>query len=86
MLKQILKHMNYYKYFTNNLCEYYPCHNIDNINCMFCYCPLYFIDCDCGNYTICGNGVKDCSDCVIPHDENSWEYITNQLKLHNINL
>ena len=33
---------NSYKYFENRGCKYYPCHrDIQNVNCMFCYCPLY---------------------------------------------
>ena len=31
-----------YRYFENKACKYYPCHaDIDHINCLFCYCPLY---------------------------------------------
>ena len=31
-----------YRYFENKECQYYPCHtNIEHINCLFCYCPLY---------------------------------------------
>ena len=27
--------------FENRECKYYPCHETDNINCLFCYCPLF---------------------------------------------
>lgn len=54
-------------YFENRSCTYYPCHNIENLNCKYCFCPLYLLK-DCGgNYRILDNGVKDCSNCVYPH-------------------
>lgn len=75
-----------YKYFKNNKCEYFPCHNtanIDNFNCLFCYCPLYtFEECN-GNYTILENGIKDCSQCLIPHKQ--YEFIVSKLIEHNNN-
>ncbi len=42
------------------------CHDMDEIDCRYCYCPLYHMDCG-GNFTIMAAGVKDCSDCTIPH-------------------
>jgi len=75
--------MENYKYFKNKDCEYYPCH--DNLfekdfNCLFCYCPLYqFKDCG-GNYFILPKGTKDCSNCLLPHNINNYEYIINKLK------
>ena len=33
---------NSYRFFENKECQYYPCHKgIENMNCLFCYCPLY---------------------------------------------
>lgn len=63
--------MAYFESFTNYQCEYFPCHQIDendynNFNCLFCFCPLYHLDCK-GDYTILDNGIKDCSNCLIPH-------------------
>lgn len=23
-------------------CEYYPCHDLENMSCSWCYCPFYF--------------------------------------------
>ena len=41
---------DHYKFFSHKQCEYYPCHPLDEINCLFCYCPLYILK-DCkGNY------------------------------------
>lgn len=79
---------NSYKFFQNNSCEYYPCHNgIKNINCMFCFCPLYKME-DCpGNYNyllINGNKVKDCSSCLFPHEPDNYNKIM-QILYSNIN-
>ena len=33
-----------YSFFQNSRREYFPCHHvsdIENFNCLFCYCPLY---------------------------------------------
>lgn len=70
------------KCFTNRSCEYFPCHDIgnrDDFNCLFCYCPLYFIECS-GNYTLLDDGRKDCSKCILPHlGEQGWEFINKML-------
>ena len=42
------------------------CHDMDTILCRWCYCPRYHTDCG-GNYTIMAAGIKDCSNCTIPH-------------------
>jgi Zn-finger protein len=71
--------MDNYKYFSNKKCEYYPCHKgLEEMNCLFCYCPLYLTECS-GNYTILDNGIKDCSNCSIPHDRNNYDYIIARL-------
>lgn len=61
----------YYRFYQNRSCEYFPCHRTgrpDKFSCQFCYCPLYLLGTDCGgNFRILDNGVKDCSDCLIPH-------------------
>ena len=74
-----------YKIFTNSDCEYFPCHeDIKNkeFNCLFCYCPLYFIECP-GAPKYLSNGLKDCMDCKIPHQgEKSWDIIRKCLDEH----
>ncbi len=68
-----------YKFFTNKECEFYPCHNTDRINCLFCFCPLYnYKDCG-GNFVILDNGIKDCSNCNLPHSEKGYNYIIQKL-------
>jgi Zn-finger protein len=70
-----------YKFFSNTECEYYPCHKIDEINCLFCYCPLYYKEEECGgNYVILPNGIKDCSNCLIPHYRGGYNYIIKKLR------
>ncbi len=71
-----------YRFYTNEACKYLPCHKVENVeefNCLFCYCPLYMLEEKCGgNFKIEG-GVKDCSNCLIPHKPNGYEYINNKL-------
>ena len=72
--------MEHYKYFCNKDCEFFPCHkNVkeEDFNCLFCYCPLYNTDCG-GNFTFI-NGIKDCSNCIIPHNRRNYDYIIGKL-------
>ena len=74
---------NKYKFFTHRKCEYFPCHSgVDKFNCLFCYCPLYNLDCD-GTYrhifvSLLEKGPKDCSLCTLPHTD--YEAILNKLR------
>ena len=74
---------NSYKFFQNKNCQYFPCHKTDHLNCLLCYCPIYFLDCQ-GSFTILENGVKDCSNCNIPHSEGGYDYIVKFIKEYNI--
>ena len=69
-----------YKFFSNTKCDYFPCHTVEDdtkFNCMFCYCPLYTLGDKCGgNYKYLDNGIKDCSECMIPHRHDSYDHIT----------
>jgi len=69
------------KFFVNKSCEYFPCHKTDdleNFNCLFCFCPLYKnMNCG-GNFKILKNGIKDCSNCLLPHY--NYEYIIDKIK------
>ena len=71
-----------YSFFCNAECEYFPCHKTndpENFNCLFCYCPLYALGDQCGgNFTYTENGVKDCSDCLLPHGRGSYSYIKSK--------
>ena len=67
-----------YRFFQNKDCEFFPCHNIKTLNCLFCFCPLYHLDCG-GDYKVLANGIKDCSDCNIPHGPNGYDYVIEKL-------
>jgi Zn-finger protein len=71
-----------FDFFSNKECEYYPCHDLEEINCLFCYCPLYNVDCD-GNYKILTGGIKDCSGCVFPHLRANYKKIINKIIENN---
>ena len=70
-----------YRFFENRKCEYYPCHNgVEELNCMFCYCPLYALGDRCGgDFTHTENGIKDCTNCLRPHRRENYPYIQKQL-------
>lgn len=74
----------HFSYFCNRECEYFPCHegvDRENFNCLFCYCPLYVLGDDCGGeYEYTKSGKKDCSKCVLPHQRENYEMITNRYK------
>ena len=78
---------NDHTWFANRDCQYYPCHTGGDpacFNCLFCYCPLYGLDEKCGgNFTYTQSGIKDCSNCLLPHSENGYEYITAVLTVVN---
>lgn len=68
---------NSFSYFENRDCKYYPCHDSEHINCLFCYCPLYRLECG-GQYVQAGN-IKDCSGCTWVHDAENYGEIVRIL-------
>lgn len=73
-----------YKFFANKACKYYPCHKTadrDNFNCIFCYCPLYALGSECGGNFKYVNGIKDCSNCTLPHEEGGYERVMEKIEL-----
>ena len=71
-----------YSFFQHTRCEFFPCHKTakpEDFNCLFCYCPLYALGDKCGgNFTYVGDGIKDCSGCLVPHGRGSYSYITKK--------
>ena len=71
------------RFFANKDCQYYPCHKCSiDINCLFCFCPLYNLDCP-GNYTITESSrgpIKNCKDCVFPHVPENYDKVMEILK------
>ncbi len=69
---------NSYRYFENRACKYYPCHDMEHINCLFCYCPLNHMEHCPGTFKfveINGKQVKDCSACCFPHEAENYDTI-----------
>lgn len=69
---------NDHSFFQNRACKYFPCHKggEEDFNCLFCYCPLYALGDGCGgNFRYTEKGIKDCTNCRIPHSPGGYEYI-----------
>jgi Zn-finger protein len=64
-----------YKFFSNKGCQFYPCHDLKEINCLFCFCPLYR-----KKYR---PECKDtpCEECVFPHKRENYEKIIEFLNI-----
>jgi len=69
-----------YKHFSNKKCEYFPCHKLENQNCLFCFCPLYFFE-DCGGDYVKIDNIKDCSNCTKNHKEDGYDFIMARLNI-----
>lgn len=72
----------FYKFFQNSKCEYFPCHKVadkETFNCLFCYCPLYLLKEKCGGNFDYSHGIKDCSKCTIPHSKGGYDYIRGKM-------
>ncbi len=78
---------NSYRYFENRACKFYPCHRgIENINCLFCYCPMYLAEKCLGNPHFIEKGerrIKDCSGCSFPHEAENYDKIMQFLREQN---
>lgn len=75
---------NSFRFFENRECQYFPCHkNLEHLNCLFCYCPLYNRK-DCpGNPEYKekdGKIIKICTNCTFPHEPEHYEIIMQILK------
>ncbi|MGQ1911282.1 cysteine-rich small domain-containing protein [Marinifilum sp. RC60d5] len=74
-----------YKFVQNRKCEYFPCHKVkneDEFNCLFCFCPLYMLGDKCGgNFTYTEKGIKNCSECTLPHCKGAYEHVMSKMKL-----
>lgn len=73
---------NDHKFFQNRDCPYFPCHDMpdgQHLNCLFCYCPMYFIKCP-GTYELLPDGRKDCMGCTLNHEERAWDIVMGVMK------
>lgn len=75
--------MGNHSFFQNRECEYFPCHkgiHTEDFSCLFCYCPLYALGDKCGgNFTYTAQGIKDCSECKIPHRRENYDRVLEKL-------
>ena len=74
---------NNHKYFNNHNCKYYPCHSQsedNNFNCLFCYCPLYHMEDQCGGNLKYVKNTKICVECHLPHVPDYYDVIIGKLK------
>lgn len=72
---------NDHTFFQNRDCQYFPCHKTEreDFNCLFCYCPLYALGDRCGgNFRYTEKGIKDCTNCLIPHSPGGYEYVLSK--------
>ena len=73
-----------YDFFQHKDCEYFPCHekaNPETFSCLFCYCPLYALGDKCGgNFIYTKKGIKDCSNCLIPHRRENYERVVEKME------
>lgn len=71
-----------HRFFQNRACKYFPCHTgvcEDSFNCLFCFCPLYFLK-DCGGQGRIAGGVKDCTPCTLPHQPQGYDHVLAVLR------
>lgn len=73
-----------HEFFSNKKCKYYPCHKgIDDINCLFCYCPLYHLEACPGDPSFREKGekrIKVCTDCTFPHRAENYDEIIRLIR------
>lgn len=76
--------IEHFKFFSNSECEYFPCHKVsdpEQFNCLFCYCPLYALGDKCGgNFEYASNGIKDCTNCMVPHSTGGYDHVISKFK------
>ncbi|MCR4939184.1 MAG: cobyrinate a,c-diamide synthase [Treponemataceae bacterium] len=72
-----------YSFFQNRECEMFPCHptdDVDNFNCLFCFCPLYFSGEKCGgNFKYTEKGIKSCVNCDFPHKRENYDSLMKKI-------
>jgi Zn-finger protein len=74
-----------YSFFQHRECECFPCHKTDDIedfNCLFCYCPLYTLGDKCGgDFIYTQSGIKNCVNCSVPHKRENYGLIISKYPL-----
>ncbi len=79
---------NSYRFFQPE-CQYYPCHEgIEEMNCLFCYCPLYERRHCPGKPEYIKSRredgsevqIKSCMKCTFPHQAENYDVIMQFLR------
>ncbi len=75
-----------HRFFANRACAYYPCHEMEGeLNCLFCYCPLYMRKhCPGSPEWILGRDgrkIKSCVKCTFPHQPKNYEVMMQFLRM-----
>ena len=75
---------NSFAFFENKECQYYPCHEgLEELNCLFCYCPLYFLPECPGNREVIQRKdviIRSCMNCDYPHRPENYGEIMRILQ------
>lgn len=75
---------NSHRFFENRACQYFPCHKgLEELNCLFCYCPLYHMEKCPGKPDYLekkGKRIKVCKDCSFPHRPENYDLVMGYLK------
>ena len=75
---------NSYRFFSNKECKYYPCHkDIEEINCLFCYCPMFHLPSCPGNLEYIeknGKMIRKCTGCTYVHKAENYDNIMKVLR------
>ncbi len=84
--KFVMPETKNYAFTQHKKCEWFPCHKgipEEDFNCLFCFCPLYALGTECGgNYSYDNKkGIKDCSNCIVPHHRDSYDHIVKKTKI-----
>jgi Zn-finger protein len=75
---------NNHKFFENKNCIYYPCHkDIDKVNCLFCFCPLFNTN-QCHVLKIFKKDKRSvCEGCSFPHIPKNYDELMRKLRKIN---
>lgn len=75
------------RFFANTDCRFYPCHEgIDELNCLFCYCPLYHMEHCPGTPSYKekeDRRIKACTGCTFPHRAENYDEVIRLLRAGN---
>lgn len=72
------------RFYSNYTCKYFPCHKTDSeqFNCIFCYCPMYYLHACLGKPKYMQSGgstIKDCTECDYSHRPENYGNIIGYL-------